>query len=114
MKYKMKLTILFGGEAGQGPNLLSNILGKALIKIGYHVFISREYQSLIRGGHNFNALTFSDKPVYSNESKIDMIICLDENTEKIHKKELKSNGIILKGSKENISYVWISEFWKKN
>ena len=66
----MKFSILFGGKAGQGTNILSNILGEALVKQGYYVFISRDYQSLIRGGHNFNVLTFSDEPVNSNDSTI--------------------------------------------
>ncbi len=91
----MKFTILFGGKAGQGVNVLSNILGKALVKEGHYVFVSRDYQSLIRGGHNFNVLTFSDKPVYSNDSKIDLIVAQDENTINLHKKEMKKGGEII-------------------
>jgi len=91
----MKITILFGGKAGQGPNLLSNFLGNALIKNGYYVFIYRDYQSLIRGGHNFNVLTFSDKPISSNEKRLDLIIALDKKTIEIHQKELKKDGILL-------------------
>lgn len=101
----MRLNILFGGEAGLGPNILTEILGKALVKQGYFVFYSRDYQSLIRGGHNFNVLTFSDSPIYSNDSKIDVLVALDENTESIHKKDLNENGIILKGKKENMYYA---------
>ena len=87
----MRLNILFGGVAGSGPNILSHLVAEALIEKGYYVFYSRDYQSLIRGGHNFNVLTFSDKPVFSNESKIDILVALDESTEKIHKKELRKN-----------------------
>lgn len=101
----MKYNILFGGKAGQGANILANLLGKALIKKGYYVFYSRDYQSLIRGGHNFNALTFSDKPVFSNEFKLDFLICLDEETAKIHKKELKENGKILEGTHQNMYFL---------
>lgn len=98
----MEVSILFGGKAGQGPNVLADILGKALVGLGYHVFCSRDYQSLIRGGHNFNVLTFSDSPIFSNESKINILVCLDENTEKTHSKNLKKGGIILNGqTKEN-------------
>ena len=46
----MKTTILIGGPAGTGPNLLTEIIGKALVKQGNFVFYSRDYQSLIRGG----------------------------------------------------------------
>ncbi len=101
----MRVNILFGGQAGQGPNILTHILGQALVKQGYYVFYSRDYQSLIRGGHNFNVLTFSDKPIYSNDSQMDILVTLDENTEKIHKKELKESTIILEGHTENMYYA---------
>jgi len=101
----MEITILFGGEAGQGPNILTNILGQALVKQGYYVFYSRDYQSLIRGGHNFNVLSFSDKPIHSNESKVDILISLDEATEKIHKEALKKKSFVLKGHDENMYYA---------
>ncbi|RLG16348.1 hypothetical protein DRN69_01080 [Candidatus Pacearchaeota archaeon] len=101
----MRINILFGGPAGTGPNILTHILGEALVKQGYYVFYSRDYQSLIRGGHNFNVLTFSDEPVYSNDNEIDILIALDDNTEKIHKKELKKNALILKGEDDNMYYA---------
>ena len=98
---KMKVNIVVGGKAGQGPNIVTHILAESLIDYGWHVFYSREYESLIRGGHNFNTLTFSDSPVYSNESKIDILVCLDEATEKKH----KTKGLILKGKTENMYYL---------
>jgi 2-oxoglutarate ferredoxin oxidoreductase subunit alpha len=101
----MRYNVLIGGKAGQGPNFLTHFIAEALVKEGYYVFYSRDYQSLIRGGHNFNVLTFSETPVYSNDSKIDILICLDENTEKIHKKNLKKAGIILENHKENMYYA---------
>lgn len=100
-----RYSFLFGGPAGTGPNILTQILGSALVDNGYYVFYSRDYQSLIRGGHNFNVLTFSEEPVYSNDSRVDVIVALDENTEKIHKDELKKNGEILKGKTENMYYA---------
>jgi len=106
----MRFNILFGGKAGQGPNILSQIIGEALVEQGYYVFYSRDYQSLIRGGHNFNVLTFSNTPVYSNDSKIDIIIALDENTETTHKKELTENGIILRKNEENMYFA--GALWK--
>lgn len=101
----MRYNILIGGEAGQGPNILTQVLGEGLVKNGNHVFYSRNYQSLIRGGHNFNILTFSEEPVSSNDSKIDILVCLDDKTEEIHKKNLKKDGVILKGSKDNMYYA---------
>ncbi|MCK5043887.1 2-oxoacid:acceptor oxidoreductase family protein [Candidatus Pacearchaeota archaeon] len=101
----MRVNILFGGKAGQGANVLTEVMGKALVKQGYYVFYSRDYQSLIRGGHNFNVLTFSEVPVHSNDKAIDILVQLDENTTKIHKKDLKKNGISLVGHTENMYYA---------
>jgi 2-oxoglutarate/2-oxoacid ferredoxin oxidoreductase subunit alpha len=91
----MKKTILIGGKAGQGINKISEIISEILMKNGYFIFNYRDYPSLIRGGHNFNVLTISDKRVGSTESKLDTIIAMDELTVKTHKKELKKDGIII-------------------
>ena len=101
----MKFNIIFGGKAGQGPNILTEVISEGLIKSGFYVFYSRDYESLIRGGHNFNALTFSDSRVYSNSSKTDILVCLDEKTEEIHKKGLNKNAIILKGNQSNMFFA---------
>jgi 2-oxoglutarate ferredoxin oxidoreductase subunit alpha len=101
----MRMNILFGGPAGTGPNILTHILGEALVHHGNHVFYSRDYQSLIRGGHNFNVLTFSDEPVWSNDSELDIIIALDENTINLHKNKLKKDGFIIKGEKSNMYFA---------
>ncbi len=98
------MNILFGGKAGQGANILSTLLGEALTREGYYVFVSRDYQSLIRGGHNFNVLTFSDEEVKSNDSAIDILVALDENTINLHKKELKKDGNIIQGEGKGNMY----------
>ena len=110
----MKKTVLIGGKAGQGLNLIMNLLSEALLESGFYVFASRDYQSLIRGGHNFNILTFSDNKVYSNESKADILVCLDENTENLHKKELKKDAIIIKPHAEGEKNIYFAASAKKN
>ena len=91
----MRLNILIGGKAGQGINAVSGIVSSVLAKWGYFTFNYRDYPSLIRGGHNFNILSVSDERVGSHESKIDGIVAMDENTIKIHKRELKKGGFII-------------------
>ena len=100
-----KHSILFGGKAGQGPNILTHLLGESLVKLGYYVFYYRDYQSLIRGGHNFNVLTFSENPIHSNESEIDILVALDDLTKKKHEKELKENGALLEGNFPNMYFA---------
>jgi len=91
----MRINILIGGKAGQGINKVSQIVSRVLNKLGYYTFNYRDYPSLIRGGHNFNILSISDKKVGSYESKLDFIIGLDEKTVELHKPELKSSGTII-------------------
>jgi len=101
----MRYNILIGGQAGQGPNILSDLIARGLIYKGYHVFYSRDYQSLIRGGHNFNLLSFSDKPISSNHKGIDVLIALDKNTLTLHKSELNKKHIILADNKPNMHHA---------
>ena len=103
----MLTNVFVGGKAGQGPNVLANIVSDILVRNGYYVFLSREYESVIRGGHNYNILTFSDSKVYSNENKADILICLDENTEIIHKSRIKKDTLVLRNreNKENIYFA---------
>jgi len=89
----MRLNILIGGKAGQGINKVSEIVSNILASQGYFTFNYRDYPSLIRGGHNFNILSVSDKRVGSIESKLDIIVALDEKTLSIHKNSLKKNSI---------------------
>lgn len=80
-----RLNILIGGKAGQGINKVSEIVSQTLINHGYFTFNYRDYPSLVRGGHNFNILSISDKKIQSHESKINCLIALDEKTLKKHK-----------------------------
>lgn len=91
----MRLNILIGGKAGQGINKISEIVSKVLVRYGYFIFNYRDYPSLIRGGHNFNILSVSNKRVGSYESKLDVIVAMDEKTLEIHKGELKKEGVII-------------------
>lgn len=101
----MKHSILFGGKAGQGTNILNHILAESLAEEGYYVFYYRDYQSLIRGGHSFNVLTFSDKPVHSHESKVDVIVALDSLTKGRHEKNLKKGGVIIEAKDSNMYFA---------
>lgn len=91
----MRLNILIGGKAGQGINKVSEIISELLSEEGYFTFNYRDYESLIRGGHNFNILSISDERVGSIESKIDIIVALDETTIDKHKSKLKKDGIMI-------------------
>ncbi|MFA4827733.1 MAG: 2-oxoacid:acceptor oxidoreductase subunit alpha [Thermodesulfovibrionales bacterium] len=91
----MDYTIKIGGEAGQGIQTIGDTLAKVFSRSGYHVFTHQDYESRIRGGHNFFQIRFSDKPVMSSRVKIDILVALDKESITLHEKELSDNGRII-------------------
>lgn len=95
----MKFNLIVGGKAGAGIEALSSLISSSLVKAGFYVFTSRDYQSLIRGGHNFNFISFSDKEVHSEEEQIDLLIAFDENSYQQHKGKLRGEKIVFTSDK---------------
>lgn len=87
--------ILIGGSAGQGIDTLSSSIEKTLHKMGYYIFSNKDYESRVRGGHNFTQVRFGNLPVYSHSDSLDMIIALNEEAIEVHKDKLSEGGIIL-------------------
>jgi 2-oxoglutarate ferredoxin oxidoreductase subunit alpha len=92
----VRRSILIGGQAGQGVAKTAEILGKILVRMGYFVFNYRDYPSLIRGGHNFNVITFSHKRVFSHDERgFDAVIALDKRTVDTHIEETTSKTFFI-------------------
>jgi 2-oxoglutarate ferredoxin oxidoreductase subunit alpha len=91
----MRFNVLIGGKAGQGIETASKILAKSLVKLGFYAFTYRDYGSFITGGHNFNVVSFSEKPIYSHELSFDFAILLDKESYDIHKNEFKEACIFV-------------------
>lgn len=89
------ITVKIGGEAGFGIMTTGLLMGKIATRSGYHAFDYPEYPSLIRGGHNVVEIRISDQKVYSQEKQTDVLICLNEETLKLHLGEVKDGGIIV-------------------
>lgn len=91
----MDYTILVGGAAGQGIETVVLMLEKTIKRSGYEVFTYKNYMSMVRGGHNFMQVRFSDEPVYTYVTKLDMIFALTEETIDLHGDRLKEDGVII-------------------
>ena len=50
--------IRIAGQAGQGIQSISAIMGKIFTRYGFYVFINQDAESRIRGGHNFDPAAF--------------------------------------------------------
>jgi 2-oxoglutarate ferredoxin oxidoreductase subunit alpha len=91
----MDYSIKIGGEAGQGLQTIGDTLAHLFAKSGFHVFSHQDYESRIRGGHNFYQVRFSDKPVTASRDRIDIVVALDRESISQHEKELTEKGIII-------------------
>ena len=95
----MDYTIKIGGEAGQGIQTIGGTLARFFARSGYHVFTHQDYESRVRGGHNFYQVRFADSPVSASRDKIDIIVALDKVSISLYEKELSLHGLIVYDSK---------------
>jgi 2-oxoglutarate ferredoxin oxidoreductase subunit alpha len=99
-----KLSLLVGGEAGAGITRSGFLFAKTCLRGGLHVFGANDYQSLIRGGHNFYTVRADTEEVYSQADTIDILLALNKETIHLHKHELVSGaGIIYDGDQVDIT-----------
>lgn len=91
----MDYSIKIGGEAGQGIQTIGETLARVFARCGLQVFSHQDYESRIRGGHNFFQIRLSDKPVMASREKIDIIVALDKESIEFHAKELSEKGQII-------------------
>ncbi len=77
-------SILIGGKAGFGIDKSGTIIGRLLGRLGYRIYIYRDYPSLIRGGHTFSIIRASKERIASHRDKIDLIIALNKDTIDFH------------------------------
>lgn len=104
-----------GGEAGWGLAATADLLARVFTRLGYHIFSSKEYSSLIKGGHNYHDVRIADHPIGSNLDRIDFLIAFNQETLEKHQSCLKKGGIIFYDQKiqllpdKNLSdYFYIS------
>lgn len=90
-----EFSILIGGKAGFGIDKASLVLAGLMGRLGYRIYIYRDYPSLIRGGHTFSIIRTSIEKVYTHRDRIDALLALNQETIDIHKAKLKSGGIII-------------------
>ncbi|MBI5074300.1 MAG: 2-oxoacid:acceptor oxidoreductase subunit alpha [Nitrospirae bacterium] len=79
----MDYSIRICGEAGQGIQTVGDTLSRVFARNGYHVFTHQDYESRIRGGHNFYQVRIADRPLTAACDRIDILIAFDvESMEK--------------------------------
>ena len=81
---KYDLSLAIGGAAGQGIATPGNILARLFVRRGLSLYAYNAYQSIIRGGHIFLTIRVSDEPLDNHGDKLDLLLCLNQDTMNRH------------------------------
>lgn len=93
------LSIVLGGEAGQGIQTIEELLTKILKLDGYHVYATKEYMSRVRGGTNTTSIRVASGPVQAPVQRIELLVPLDDKVIP-HLQSRISEGTIIVGDND--------------
>lgn len=71
---------MIGGAQGLGVDTSATIFGNAVARAGYYLYGNREYYSNIKGRHSYFQVVFSEKPLHSISSTVDVLATFDAET----------------------------------
>ncbi len=78
--------LAIGGEAGQGIATPGDILARIIVRRGLHLVTYNAYQSIVRGGHIFLTMRISDGEIQNHGDKLDLLMCLNQDTMDRHQR----------------------------
>lgn len=90
-----EFSLLLGGKAGDGIDRAGLILARILARLGYRIYIYRDYPSIIRGGHTFSIIRASQEKVTAYREKVDFMLALNQQTLDLHQNRLKRDCLFL-------------------
>ncbi|TBR19966.1 2-oxoacid:acceptor oxidoreductase subunit alpha [bacterium] len=90
-----EFSFLIGGKAGDGIDKSGLIIARILSRLGYHIYIYRDYPSIIRGGHTFSIIRASPKNISTHLNQVDIIFALNQDTVDLHSHRLKDKKYII-------------------
>ncbi len=91
----LDINLMVGGEAGQGVQSIGFILAKLAARNGYEVFADQDYESRIRGGHNFFRVRICASDVGTLTEKVDLLIALNKDSVLLHSQEMRADGMMI-------------------
>jgi 2-oxoglutarate ferredoxin oxidoreductase subunit alpha len=89
------INFMVGGEAGQGVQTVGFVLAKTMARASLHVFADQDYESRVRGGHNFYRIRASETRVQAISEEIDVLVAIDQGSIERHHQEVAPDGITI-------------------
>jgi 2-oxoglutarate ferredoxin oxidoreductase subunit alpha len=91
-------TFIVGGKAGEGVKKAGSSAAQLFAGMGRQVFQMDDYQSLIKGGHNFSVISTAKRRITSHYIRADLVVAPDKRSYDIHKEHLSEQGIMVYNS----------------
>jgi 2-oxoglutarate ferredoxin oxidoreductase subunit alpha len=91
-------TFIVGGKAGEGVKKAGSSAAQLFASMGRQVFQMDDYQSLIKGGHNFSVISTAKRRITSHYMKADLVVAPDKKSYDMHKEQLSERGIMVYNS----------------
>lgn len=88
-------SVLIGGKAGAGIDKSATVIGRLLSRLGRHVYIYRDYPSIIRGGHTFSIIRSAQEKITTHRDKADVILALNQDTFDLHRQRLADGSAVI-------------------
>jgi len=89
------LSVMIGGQGGDGSLTVSDLLGRYFRKCGLYVYTSRNVLSRIRGGHADASVRASRDPVSAVKPQVDVLVAFDNEAIEMGRAELAPHGFII-------------------
>ena len=91
----METVLMIGGEAGQGVQSLGFILSKLFARDGFHIYSDQDYESRVRGGHNFYRIRIKDSEVNAIHESLNLLLALNLESIELHRDKVRPDGVIV-------------------
>jgi len=89
------LSVMIGGQGGDGTLTVSDLLGRYFRKRGLYVYTSRNVLSRIRGGHADASVRASRDATAAVKAQVDVLVAFDQQAIDLGRAELASHGFVI-------------------
>lgn len=94
-EYKEDITVMIGGQGGDGTITVVSLLGFVFRSLGLNIYDARNVLSRIRGGHADGVVRASTNEIFSIGDHVDILVAFDEEAVRSGLSELAADGVVV-------------------
>jgi 2-oxoglutarate ferredoxin oxidoreductase subunit alpha len=97
---KTEITWKIGGQQGDGIDSTGEILATTLMQQGFHIASYKHFASRIKGGHTYDHIRASHRPVHYHGDTTDILVVLDKESYEHNIGAMAPGGFVLMENKK--------------